>query len=113
MKKIYSIAGTDEQHICHPRHAKPSYLEMALPKTEHQKCQDNGDATGTWVADTDALNEQARIAGYEAEQVGMTGLTIDQAEGWVKDRLQETTLDAASKVALGKIFRKLIAFLIK
>ena len=59
------------------------------------------------------LTEITREEEIDNETADMGGVTLTQAEDWVKDRLQETTLDNASKIALGKIFKKLIAFLIK
>jgi hypothetical protein len=109
MKKIYGIAGTDNQIICHPRYTDPSYLEMEVTKAEHQKCQDNGDGTGTWVDDTDSLNEQARLEANRTEYADMAGKSLEEKLDWAKARMQETTLDNPTKVALGAIFKKLIA----
>ena len=59
------------------------------------------------------LTEITREEELDTETSSMKGITLSQAENWVRDRLLETTLDNASKIALGKIFKKLIAFLIK
>jgi len=59
------------------------------------------------------ITEITREEELDTETADMGGVTLTQAKDWVKDRLQETTLDNASKIALGKIFKKLIAFLIK
>jgi len=59
------------------------------------------------------LTEIAREEEIDVETSSMQKVTLTVAEDWIRDRLLETTLDTASKVALGKIFKKMIAFLIK
>jgi len=54
--------------------------------------------------------ETDRLAEIKTETADMKGVTLETVTDWVQDRLQETTLDNASKIALGKIFKKLIAF---
>ncbi len=50
------------------------------------------------------LAEITREEELDNETSSMKGITLSQAENWVRDRLLETTLDNASKIALGKIF---------
>jgi len=73
------------------------------------------EVTGKYKGLTGAeiLAEITREEEIDNETSSMKGITLSQAENWVRDRLLETTLDNASKIALGKIFKKLIAFLIK
>jgi len=47
----------------------------------------------------------------ENEKEAFKGKTLSVKEQWVKDRLQATSLDIQTKVELGKIFKKLIAFI--
>ena len=92
---------------------------------ESEKADENGtrtvfdydyiEVTGKYkgLTSEDILTEITREEEIDVETADIKGVTITVAENWVRARLQETTLDTPSKVALGKIFKKLIAFLIK
>ena len=97
-----------------------NYNVVESEKTDEQGIRtvfdyDYIEVTGKYKGLTGAeiLAEITREEELDNETSSMKGITLSQAENWVRDRLLETTLDNASKIALGKIFKKLIAFLIK
>ena len=55
--------------------------------------------------------EVTRRAEHAAERAGMQRITLKSKTDWVRDRLSETTLDNPTKIALGKVFKKIVSFL--
>ncbi len=55
------------------------------------------------------IAEIVRVEEHEAEHVSMKKVTLKNKTDWVKARLHATTLDAKTKVELGKIFKKIVS----
>ncbi len=72
-----------------------------------------GNTAAPYVQPQEEIDEEARQAGLKAERVGLKGKDLDQAETWITNQLNGTTLDTVSKAKLLKIFKKFAAFILK
>lgn len=82
-------------------------------QTDPKPYEDSHDGS-VWIENTTRKEadqaETTRLAEHETEKAGFTKKTLSDKEQWAKDRLNETSLDNPSKIAIGKIFKRLIAF---
>ena len=54
--KIYAIPTQGSQYLCKEKFKPVDAVEMLdTKKSEDEVCQDNGDGTGKWVKDTNAV----------------------------------------------------------
>ncbi len=109
--KVYAVPTESEQYI--GRQVENSLLMPTVRPEDGQPwvCEAVDADNGIWVVDSGAVAEAARVEEHDGEKLGFKRKTLTFKENWVRARIQETTLDTASKVALGKIFKKIIAFL--
>lgn len=77
---------------------------------------DWNEQTQSWDVDADSQAaydaEQADTSARETEKSTLQNVTLDQAENWLRARLNATTLDNQTKIELGRIFKNFAAFLI-
>jgi len=118
--EIQSAAYSDEEHTAilvtlkkEEEKEQQQFNVPSDPRNRHYRklieWTKEGNEIGVYVPDMTSVAEGLRQKEFEDEAADMAGASLEQRVDWVRDRLQETTLDAQSKIALGRVFKKIIA----